>query len=384
MRRRATATILRSDLRRRWRDRTLVVRGVVAPLLLAWLMSAALGGSDRGDIRIGIQDLDGSAASTALVDGVEDATEGGGDGLEMEVVDSGRDAAQVVSSDDGPVTVIVVPEGFGDSLATPDPEPLVLVADGDARFLTDVARSVADGLAAQVDRQRLATLVAAVDEPGTLMSAGTVAIQRRGPGGDDLSPASYLAPSMAVFFLYFTMGSAAAGTVEDRRTGVQLRFRASPVGPGDVLVGKITAVGLTGLAATVVVWIASTLLMGANWGPPLGVLAVIVATVFAVGGLTLLVAALARTDRQVDNGVGILGFVMALLGGTFFSPANLPPALAVVSLLTPNGLAQRGFTELSLGGATFGDLWWVFLGLALWAVVPGVWAVTMLRRRWRR
>jgi ABC-type multidrug transport system permease subunit len=72
---------------------------------------------------------------------------------------------------------------------------------------------------------------------------------------------------------------------------------------------------------------------------------------------------------------------MALLGGTFVAVSNLPPLLASVSLFTPNGLAQRGFTELSLGTADLAGIWWVPAGLLAMAAVSGGVAVAVIRRR---
>jgi ABC-2 type transport system permease protein len=49
-------------------------------------------------------------------------------------------------------------------------------------------------------------------------------------------------------------------------------------------------------------------------------------------------------------------FLFALLGGNFVNSGNLPDALERLSLLTPNGWALRGFTELSLDRSGLADI----------------------------
>ena len=65
---RLAGVIAVADLRRRVRDRTLIVSGIVGPFALALIISLAFSGG-TGDLRIGIQDLDGSRASSGMVAG---------------------------------------------------------------------------------------------------------------------------------------------------------------------------------------------------------------------------------------------------------------------------------------------------------------------------
>ena len=62
-------------------------------------------------------------------------------------------------------------------------------------------------------------------------------------------------------------------------------------------------------------WAASSLLIGADWGPVLPVLSLIVAAVLAVAGIGSAIVGLARTERQVDTASALVTFGLSLLGG---------------------------------------------------------------------
>ena len=104
------------------------------------------------------------------------------------------------------------------------------------------------------------------------------------------------------------------------------------------------------------VWIVTSLLFDARWGHPAGVIALVLATVAAIGGVSLLVATLAGSERRADALTSIVGLTFALLGGNFISPESAPPLLRDLSLATPNGWALRGFTDLGTGVATAGRI----------------------------
>ena len=397
---RLAGVIAAADLRRRVRDRTLIVSGIVGPFVLALIISLAFSGG-TGDLRIGIQDLDGSPTSSGLVErfvagvsgeGAENAGGGegaDGSGLDVEVIAADRDAAAVATSSDGPGTIIVVPEGFADSLGAERPMSLQVVADSGDAFTAEVAAGIAEGIASEIDRTRLLVISGAVASGGPPSEELIAASQLARPAigisrtetGDSYSAASYFAPAMTMFFLFFTLGTGASSLIADRRTGVLARMRATPTGDTTILVGRAAGVVGLGLVSTITLWAVSGPILGADWGPPLAALTVIVCVVLAITGLAMLVMAFARTESQVSGATSILGFGMALLGGTFFSTANLPGVLRSLSLFTPNGLAQRGFTELALGTSTLLEIWWVLAGLLGMAAVSGGVALVVIRRR---
>jgi ABC-2 type transport system permease protein len=121
------------------------------------------------------------------------------------------------------------------------------------------------------------------------------------------------------------------------------------------------------------------LAFGAHWGPPAAVAVVILAMVAAIVALTALVIAATRTEQQAEGLASILTFTLALLGGNFIFVATAPEAMRRAALLTPNGWAMRGITDLSTGAAASSIVTPVAAILAFSCVTAAVAAVAARR-----
>jgi ABC-2 type transport system permease protein len=110
-------------------------------------------------------------------------------------------------------------------------------------------------------------------------------------------------------------------------------------------------------------------LFGLQWGDPLGVLALLLAAVFAAAGWGLLITAFAKTPGQVQWVGTALMLVFGLLGGSFVDPASMPGWLRVISKITPNAWGLDGFTTLAQGGSLANVLTPVLALLAMGALL---------------
>ncbi|MFG1813544.1 hypothetical protein ACGFIF_07275 [Kribbella sp. NPDC049174] len=89
---------------------------------------------------------------------------------------------------------------------------------------------------------------------------------------------------------------------------------------------------------------------------------------------------MSRTERQADGFATMVTFALLLLGGNFVLISQAPEALRRLALLTPNGWALRGFTDLATGAAAGSAVRPVLAILGL-AAVLGALAVLVGRRR---
>jgi ABC-2 type transport system permease protein len=206
-----------------------------------------------------------------------------------------------------------------------------------------------------------------------------VQVDVTGTGGD-VSPAAYFGPSMGLLFLFLGLGTVARDLLAERRTGVLGRVRASRVTDSALLAGKGASVVLVGVTSLMVIWLVTSVALGANWGDPMGVVLLIVAAGLALGGIGGLIAGLARSEESADSLATAAAMVFSLLGGAFIPLGSLPDALQRVALLTPTGVALRGFAELSVGGGDVASVVPYVLTLLGWAVVTGLVASRLLPR----
>ena len=383
-----------NDLRRRVRDRSLLIQGVIAPVALGLIVGLAFGGGFSFSATIGVADADGSRASGQVVDALvagSPTADGGQDDSAPSLVFEPVDAAEAGDLvEDGTVdAAIVLPEGLG--AAAGEPPPFGVIGHPARPLATSVAEAVADSVAAQGGSSRLAVATAqAVDgqRPGQV-DVEAVAEAAAATGSplqveptdvsSSFSVIGYFAPAMAMLFLFFTLGAGARSVVTERREGTLARIRAAPVTGNAVLVGKTLAVLVQGLLSVLTVWAVTSVVFRVNWGDPAGVAAVLVAVVVSIAGVTLMITGLARTENQADALTTVVALTLAVIGGTFFFGAA--GVVAVLKPFTPNGRAMLALTELSAGEAGLADVVATVGVLLLIGLVTGAVGLAGLRRR---
>lgn len=350
---RSAGRVARHDLRRRFRNRSFVIQTVLGPILLATIISLAFGSAWSVDATIGVVDEDGSGLGAGLIEGL---TARSVEGLHFEEVAS-VDGLRVGSGDEAVDAAIVLHEGFAASLAGPEALPVEVLTTHDAPIAGEVAEAVARGLAARVDAGRVAataSVAAGAPLPDQEELAGIeipIELTTSDPG-DASFPGAFFGPAMGLLFLYLAVATMARELLGEQRLGVLDRIRAAPVRDATILAGKGLSIVLIGVVTLAVVWAATTVMLGADWGDPLGVALVILGVSLTVAALSGLVAAVAKTEQSADTIASFIAFAMGLIGGNFTGPGSLPESLERLSLLTPNGWAMEAFTDLSAGAAS--------------------------------
>jgi len=187
---------------------------------------------------------------------------------------------------------------------------------------------------------------------------------------------TYYAAGMAVFFLFFTVQFGVASLLEERKEGTLSRLLAAPIGRSSILGGKLLTSFVLGVLSMTTLIVATSLLLGARWGSPLGVGLLVVGGVFAAMGVMALVATLAKTAEQAGNWQAIIAVVLGMLGGVFFPISQVSGALSRLSLLTPQAWFMRGLSDLS-GGGDWAVVLPAVLAMLTFGAVTG--SVAMLR-----
>jgi ABC-2 type transport system permease protein len=349
------------DLRQRLRDRSALVIAFVAPFVLASIIGLAFGGDDAFKATYAVADADTGPVATGFTDGVL-ASPGLRDLVTVRQVDAGEARALVDRGDAD--AAFLLPAGFSASVQRGGAATITVLESGENPIAGQVARSLAEAYAAELAATQLAvrTALDTAGQPppaaaearrlGERAAAGRLPVRlaEGQVGGRTIEAANYFGPSMAIFFLFFTVSFGARSILAERRQGTMRRLLASTASPGGVLAGKALAAFVLGTASVLVMWLATTLVFGADWGDPVAVVALTVSSVLSAIGVTALVITLARTDEQAEGYSSLVVFTLALLGGNFVYLAQLPELLQRVSLLTPNGWALRGFVDLVADG----------------------------------
>lgn len=356
------------DLKRRLRDRSVLIQVFFAPVVLALIIGGAFsggGGGLRADIWLA--DADGTTTSRAIVAAVAQQSESDGAGVAF-VAKPGTDAAAAERAvdEDRADAAVLIPGGFTAAIQAGEAAQVGFIGDAGDDVWAGVAASLAEAIANRIETQRVAvatTLTAggvlgvAVDPAAvaeTAAAAPTAITVRDTRFENDYNLMAFFAPGMAMIFLFFVMGAAARSLLTEQREGTLSRMLAGPTSPAGVLLGKAAGVVVLGLASLLTVWGVTSLAFGVDWGDPWGVLLIITCAVLAIAGLSLIVTGLSRTEAQSQAITIVFSLVLGVLGGSFVYVAS--GFLASVRAFTPNGQALMAFTDLAAGDAGVADV----------------------------
>ena len=350
------------DLRQRLRDRSAILVSVVAPLGLAVIFSLVLGNATGFHATYAVADLDGGELASVLRGDVIGSLETAGI---VTVIDAPTEAAarDAVARGDA-AAAIIVPVGFTAAIQAGQPTSIDVVGARNAGLATEIARALAQrfgdgvvgvqlavstvqdlrgGQLAPADLARIAG--AAASAPPAVILVDREASLRQ------LSLPSYFSASMAILFLFFSAQMGMVSLFEERRNGTLARILAGPVRPTSVLFGKTLGSFVLALLAMTILVVATTLAIKADWGPPIGVGAIIVAAIVAAIGITALVTSFTHSAEAAGAANSAVAITLGILGGTFSPTSQAPELLATIALFTPHGWFMRGLGDMHGAGA---------------------------------
>ena len=368
------------DLVTRFRDRGALALLFVTPFALTLTISFAFGGSGGGglaDIPVAIVNQDAGEFGAYLVETF--ASDELAD-LVSPLVVSDTVAARTAVDADEAAAVVIIPTDFSASLmaagqgtetsvieiyANPTrPVSVGVVREIVAEFLDRLTSAMAgvrvsvvqitkDSLASPQEMQELAPQIGArawqrVSESHLIAIRRESAVQSK---NDGFNWAAYMAPSMAILFLMFTVTAGGRSILAERQEGTLARLLVSPTTPAQILAGKAFGIFLSGVAQVAILIVAGSLLLNLRWGAPGLVALVVLALVAAATGWGMLLAAYARTPGQA-NAVGtMLTLAFGALAGNFLPRQWLPRWLQTVSYVSPNAWGLEAFNALAASGS---------------------------------
>ncbi len=388
----AATRIAGKDLKLRLRDRSVFILGIITPLALAYIFHLVFGNAfsaDSLELEVGLVDLDGSAVSQSLGEVLADLD---ADGILVlsEFDDPVAAEAAVEQGDIG--ALIELEPGLGDAVLMGQPFTIEVVGDVDSPTSTQVASSIASEFGSAVERAQLSVATAVElgqgPPPEDVAAWGQEAAQRPpaftftdvSADTRQLDANTFFAAGMAVFFLFFTVQFGVVGILEEKQGGTMARLLAAPISHASVVAGKAILSFVLGVISMAVLMVATHFLMGAQWGPPLGVALLVVTGVLAATAIMGVIAGAATTADGAGNLGAVIAVILGMLGGTFFPIGQGNELLARLSYLTPHAWFMRGLADIS-GGAEWTAALPAAGALLLFSVVFGAVAWALLRRK---
>lgn len=382
------------DLRLAFRDRAALILMLAAPFVLTLGLGLVTGrfsgnnNSGLSDIPVIIINLDNDQLGNALVDTFNSKELAD---LMEPAIGSDPEAARQLIDDDEAAAVVIIPEGFTRSIipqqgdfnnpdAVREPVKIEVYANPSRPTGAGIVKSIVDEFLSRVNEGSLSGSVSILQ----LMASGRITPQQAEAAGLAMNQQlqtnavdntlaiiinsstadgeevkfdilAYLAPGMALMFLMYTVSYGGRSILAEKTQGTLPRLLVSPTNASQILGGKVFGIFLTGAAQMLILIGASSLLFQLKWGDPIGVIVLVFAAVFGATGWGMFITAMARTPAQVANVGMSITLIFGIMGGSFISLDQMPPAIQTFSKIAPNSWALDGFTTLGLGG-TLADI----------------------------
>jgi ABC-2 type transport system permease protein len=365
-----------NELHRRLRDRSVLIGCLAAPLLMAAVLGLSFaGGASATPVHIGIsgaspQMLTAALQASQLPKNVTVTTLPSQASVQNAVSSGTLDGGVAVLPSQLRLHTLLVPIVDPGATHTPGFD---VVTRGTSPLGQEYAESVAAGISSVMYAGR-------VPDASLTADPASVAINSQSVGHGGKVNLNFFAPNIAVVFLFIGSGLGMRSLLMERSAGTLARITAAPVRPTQIVLGKLLAIFLTGLATIFVIWAVTTYGFGADWGNPLGVLLMAIGATAAMCGIGVFLTSLAKTEQQAFGITLLVGLFLALVGGNLLPSGSLPDAFQVLALGTPNGWALVGFGRLDQLGEPASSIIGPFVILLIIAVVAGGLAMTRVRR----
>jgi ABC-2 type transport system permease protein len=401
------------DVRLAFRDRAALILMLLAPFLLT-LGLGVVTGRFSGSSSTGISHIpvilvnqDGKSLGNSLVTVFQSIDL---NGLIDPTLSADPSAAYKQVDKNQAVVVIVIPARFTESIIPSSGQAagkvvqIELYSNPTAPTSVGVVKTILDQFISQVEVGRVGGQVAVTQ----LVSSGRIPLQNAQtagmalgvrqaslssqrnsivlnngtPSGDAVKfdVLALLAPGMALMFLMYTVSYGGRSLLNERNQGTLPRLLVSPTSPVQVLGGKMVGIFLTGVAQMYILIEGTTVLFKLQWGDPLAVTALMLATVFGAVGWGMLLTAIAKTPGQVSAIGSAMMLTFGILGGSFINMDNMPAWFRYITKITPNAWGMDGFNTLALGGGVHDILTPILALLAMGLLLFAI-AVMLFRRR---
>jgi ABC-2 type transport system permease protein len=268
--------------------------------------------------------------------------------------------------------VIVVPDGYGDSLAavaagTGAPATLTIYTDPSRQNLMALVFQAVGSVLGVVNLGGRPPLV--VPEINTIQT-------------ENLNFISYFVPSMLGLSVMQVGIFAAIPLVADREKLILKRLAATPL-------RRWQLVGSNVLMRLLIALIQSIIIVGVGvfaFGVQITGSLLLVAAFVVLGAVTFLalgyvVASFTMTEDAANGMTSIIQFPMMFLSGTFFPIDDMPDILKGIARIIPLTYLSDALRQVMVGGAAFAPLWVCAAVLVAWLVV--CFGIAAVKFRWQ-
>jgi ABC-2 type transport system permease protein len=217
--------------------------------------------------------------------------------------------------------------------------------------------------------------------PALKAGAGRTQLEARHVHSRNLTYIDFLLPGvLAMSIMQMGIFGVAFGFVSLKKRGILRRLWVTPINPNDFIFAQVaTRLLVVAIQMTIMV-AAGVLLFDLHFVGGVGelfVVGILGAVVFL--GIGFAIAGVSKSEDQVAPIANVINLPMMLLSGVFFSRANLPGFVHVITDYFPLTYLADGLRSVAIDGASLGQVGPQLMGLSVWSVLSCVVAVRLFR-----
>lgn len=321
--------VVRKEAQQLRRDRSMVGMVVLAPIIQLIVFGYAAN-LDVTDVRVLFVDRDRSAASLTLGETIAESRY-------FDIVGAHAQPAEITPAliEGSADIAVIIPEGYGESLAAGRPLTIQLVADGSDSTAATLGLGYAQGLLADAHA------------PARVIGPNVV-VEPRVWYNPELRSRWFYVPAIIVMVLMMvTMISPSMAIVREKEIGTLEQVMVTPLRSWELIVGKLLPYFVIGMIDLILVTIFAVWFFEVRFAGSLAVLALLSVPVMAtLLGLGLLVSTIVRTQQQAMLlSMFALMLPMIYLSGLIFPIENMPAPIQAITWAIP----MRYYTDIVRG-----------------------------------
>jgi ABC-2 type transport system permease protein len=364
--------VAHKEFRQIVRDRRTLLTVLFVPAFILLIYGYALN-FDIRDIRLAVNDRDGSRASRELVSAFVNS----GYFSLAGYIHSPADMDRLV--DRGAArAVLVIPDSFGRNVTNRVPVRVQIIIDGDNANTASTAMGYATAITAEASASLQSQVAVERQRP-------PVAFEPRVWYNPELRSTLFLIPGLIAFIAMITaVVSTALSVVREKERGTMEQIRMSPLAPAAFVLGKTIPYLVLSFLSALLVIVAAMLLfelpVRGSW-----VLLLLSVGVFLVGALAqgLLISTLARTQQVAFQAALLSSFLPTfILSGFVFPISSMPAPVQLVTYVVPARYFLAVLRTIVLKGAGLHAFAPELAALGAFSLVMLTLASVRLTREW--
>ena len=183
-------------------------------------------------------------------------------------------------------------------------------------------------------------------------------------------------PGYTIFGVFFIVLTLATSFIQEKSDGTFQRILTAPLSKTALIMGKLLPYYLVNLIQIGLMFAVGVIFFNLQLGNIPALLLVSLAVAAAANGLGLLVAALGKTEAQVNGLAVMLAIILSALGGMMVPVFVMPGFMQTLARFTPHAWALAGYHDVIIRGLGIREVLGeasVLLGFAVLFFLVALW-----------